>query len=428
MIEELKQRKGELSGKIGRAKKEGLPADELIAEMKAVSAQLKMALARIKEQSSHLVSPAVKEELLDVSLPKLFTLVNADNEPAPSDVTIRECGSDDSVAWNEYVESFEGSSIYHRWDFRSVVEKSFGHQVFYLAAFDSAGTICGVLPAVELKSPLFGHYLVSMPFFNYGSVVSAFKSVRQLLMKSLSEKASNIGAAHTEFRSTQALDGYQCKQNKVSMVLKLPSSIETLRRDIGTKVRAQIKKADRFELKMKFGGSELLSDFYRVFSINMRDLGTPVYSKVFFENILRCVSNQDISVGVVYRDDLPVSCCFLIGYKGMLEIPWASTLSSANSMNANMFMYWNILKKAVDSGYDYFDFGRSSIDASTYRFKKQWGAIPMQQYWAYWLNDGEALPELNPNNPKFKLLIAIWQKLPVWLTQLIGPRVVKFLP
>lgn len=428
MIEELKQRKGELSGEIGRAKKDGLPVDALIAEMKRVSADLKHAQAQ-KAPKSVERDPLSSDQPSEPAIvqPALFG-GSASSVSGLLDIYVRECEETEAEEWNAYVDAYSASSIYHRWEFRSVIARSFGHAMFYLAAYDASGNICGVLPAVEMKSKLFGHYLVSMPFFNYGSVLSAFSDVRQLLIDSLAAKASQIGAQHIEFRSTYALKGLRCKQNKVSMVLALPSDPEILWRDIGTKVRAQVKKADRYSLEAKFGGLELLDDFYQVFSRNMRDLGTPVYSKAFFKNILLCLEGQDTKIGVVYHQGLPVSCCYLIGYKGMLEIPWASTLSSANSMNANMFMYWNILKLAIESGYDYFDFGRSSVDASTYRFKKQWGATPMQQYWAYWLKAEEDLPELNPNNPKFKLLIAIWQKLPVWLTRLIGPPVVKFLP
>jgi FemAB-related protein (PEP-CTERM system-associated) len=160
----------------------------------------------------------------------------------------------------------------------------------------------------------------------------------------------------------------------------------------------------------------------------MRDLGTPVYSKIFFRNLLESALANDFYIGVVYKGSTPVSCCFLMGHKDTLEIPWASTLKSANLMNANMFMYWNILAKAISDGYQFFDFGRSSKDAGTFKFKKQWGAKSQQLYWYYWLANGDDLPELNPNNPKYRLLIWVWKKMPVWLTKLVGPPVVKFLP
>jgi len=218
------------------------------------------------------------------------------------------------------------------------------------------------------------------------------------------------------------------KLSKVSMVRSLPATADSLWQDIGTKVRAQIKKAQRFDLEMKFGKQELLDDFYRVFAENMRDLGTPVYAKAFFSQLLASSLAPAFDIGVLYSEKKPVACCFLMQHKGMMEIPWASALNSANDMNVNMLMYWEVLKLAIAQENQFFDFGRSSKDAGTYRFKKQWGAKAQQLYWYYWLPQGGEMPELNPNNPKYKLLIAVWQKLPVWLTKWIGPPVVKFLP
>ena len=180
------------------------------------------------------------------------------------------------------------------------------------------------------------------------------------------------------------------------------------------------------DFSFKTGKLELLKDFYQVFSTNMRDLGTPVYSPSFFENILS--SNLNTTIAVQYHLGTPVSCAFLIGYKGCLEIPWASTLRKANALDSNMVMYWNILKFACENTYHYFDFGRSSKDASTFKFKKQWGATPSQLHWHYLLPQGESLPALNPNNPKLKLVIWCWTKLPLAVANALGPLLARSLP
>jgi len=117
-----------------------------------------------------------------------------------------------------------------------------------------------------------------------------------------------------------------------------------------------------------------------------------------------------------------------MGHNSMLEIPWASTLRAANGMNMNMWMYRQILGFAIKQGYSFFDFGRSTKDASTYRFKKQWGATPVAHYWYYRSANKGEVSGTNPDNPKFRLLIAIWQRLPVWLTKIIGPPIVKNIP
>ena len=159
----------------------------------------------------------------------------------------------------------------------------------------------------------------------------------------------------------------------------------------------------------------------------MRDLGTPVYGMSFFREILQCFSEQS-NIIVVHLERRPVAAAFLLGHKDTLEIPWASTLRNVNHLSINMLLYWEVLKFAIENKYKYFDFGRSSKESGTYRFKQQWGAKPKQLFWHYWLYENTELPQLNPKNPKYSLLIAVWKKLPVNVTKVIGPRIVKNLP
>jgi hypothetical protein len=117
-----------------------------------------------------------------------------------------------------------------------------------------------------------------------------------------------------------------------------------------------------------------------------------------------------------------------LSHKDRLEIPWASSLREHNFCSPNMLLYWSALEFACDRGDRVFDFGRSTPGEGTYRFKEQWGAKPVPLYWHYWLRDGGALPELNPGNPKYRIAINLWKRLPVGLTRLIGPPIVKNLP
>jgi serine/alanine adding enzyme len=214
----------------------------------------------------------------------------------------------------------------------------------------------------------------------------------------------------------------------VSMWLPLPASADALWQQLGSKLRAQIKKGQSAGLRCETGGIALLDDFYRVFSTNMRDLGTPVYGKDFFANLLQSAPGQPTLVLCRDAQGQAVGGSLLLRHQGRMEVPWASTLRSANKLNANMALYWHMLSHACAQGCHTFDFGRSTQDAPTFRFKKQWGAQPVPLHWHYWMAGGQALPKLNPDNPKFRAAIAVWQRLPVWLTRLIGPWVVKYLP
>jgi FemAB-related protein (PEP-CTERM system-associated) len=430
VLKTLLDRKGVLSRQIGEAKRAGEAIDVLLAEMKELSAQIKALQASAKEQAK-LTEQTTEEKTVEA--PKLFSGISYTGFTDSIDsVEVKSLDDSQCDAWDAYVQTKDNSAVYHLSAFRDIISQSFGHKALYLAAYKASGEICGVLPAVEMKSGLFGHFIVSLPFFTYGSVLADNAEVEKKLCASLFAYAEKEGIEHVELRAMFARDqeagAAPSKDHKVSMVRVLPETSEQLWSDIGTKVRAQIKKAQRFPLELKFGGRELLDDYYAVFAENMRDLGTPVYSKGFFSILMESALSEQFTIGVVYHQNKPVSCCFLMKHKDMMEIPWASTLHSVNHMNVNMFMYWGILEKAIKEECQFFDFGRSSKDANTYRFKKQWGAKPQQLYWYYWLPEGKELPELNPDNPKYKLLIAVWQRLPVWLTKLIGPPVIKYIP
>jgi len=330
--------------------------------------------------------------------------------------------------WDQYVESHEEGCIYHLTAWQSIIKKQFGHESTYIYSTNDNGDLNGILPVVQLKSILLGNYMVSVPYFNYGGVLSESKDIATKLMLKAGEVASDKSASHVEFRDTQVYEGdWGLREDKVVMLLDLPSDSEVLWKNIGTKVRAQVKRPQREPVSTKQGGLDLLDDFYQVFAQNMRDLGTPVYSKSFFKSILEKFPNN-AHIVCVYHNDEPAAAGFLIGYKNRMEIPWASALRKFNKISVNMLLYWEVLKYSTEQGYQQFDFGRSTVNAGTYRFKKQWGGKPKQLYWHYWLAEGEDVPKMNPDNPKYKLVISIWQKLPVWLTKVIGPSIVKNLP
>lgn len=405
--------------------------DQDINDEQRKTLQKKMQLA-----SQELKPLQKKLKQLESSL-KLFFQEQPTQPPIPKrflpQETLEQTGSMiisshvDKKSWDQYVLHHQHGTIYHLSNWWHIISESFGYQTTTLVATDNQGRYLGVFPFTHIHSNLFGSYNVSMPYVNYGGPLANSKNIAKQLL----DKAANIcqekSIAHLEVRSTQVLNDWHYTENKISMILSLPKEQQLLDSNLGAKVRAQINNAKKHGLISRSGGIELLDDFYKVFAINMRDLGTPVYSKKFFTNIFNAMQNN-CSLTLLYFNNKPISAAFLIGHHDVLEIPWASTLRKFNKMNANMLLYREILGNAIDNNYAYFDFGRSSKDANTYRFKKQWGAKPIQHYWHYWLADRQSTPELNPNNPKYKLAIKIWQILPVWLTKIMGPSIVKKLP
>jgi FemAB-related protein (PEP-CTERM system-associated) len=237
-----------------------------------------------------------------------------------------------------------------------------------------------------------------------------------------------MGVGHIELRhrSEPTLD-WPSRNEKVAMVLDLPDTEEALWRGLGSKLRSQIRRPQKEGASVRTGSAELLTDFYVVFARNMRDLGTPVYPKHFFEALLRAFPSE-AKLHVVYLNDAPVAAGFVLAHRSTLEIPWASSLRRANRAGVNMLLYWSALRDAVARGFCYFDFGRSTKESGTQRFKSQWGARTQQLLWHYWLPAGKPLPGLTPSNPRYRTAIALWRRLPVSVANVLGPHIVRHLP
>jgi len=340
-------------------------------------------------------------------------------------VKILDSGSESG--WDDFVASREDASVYHLSVWKKIIEETFGHRTYYIYS-EGDGGIKGILPIVHIKSRLFGNYMVSMPYFNYGGICALDRATEEALLAKAVETARTCGASHMELRETVKRDnGLAVKTSKVCMLLDLPDDADKLWKALPSKLRSQIRRPMKEGMEVRSGGIELLEDFYYVFMTNMRDLGTPVYSKKFFYNILSSLP-EGSWLSVVYHEGCPVAVGFCTGFRTKAEIPWASSLRKFNKLSPNMLLYWGVLEGSIKRGYGSFDFGRSSPDSGTYRFKKQWGARPLPLYWHYWLRSGGTMPELNPSNPKYKMFINVWKNLPLWVTRLMGPGIVKNLP
>jgi len=334
----------------------------------------------------------------------------------------------ESVEWDRYVLASQDTTGYHLMGWRNVIEESFGHHTCYVIAKDESGQVRGVLPLVMLSSRLFGRFFVSVPFVNYGGVVGDDTDTVTSLVNEAITQAEARGAGHIELRNHQPCDVHMpSSRRKVSMRLDLPRDSEVLWKQFPSKLRSQIRRAQKENMVVQFGGSECLNDFYAVFARCMRDLGTPVYSKRFFDSICRHFPKES-RICIVSCNGMPVAAGFLYGFRSVLEIPWAASDKRFNRLAPNMLLYSSVLEHACREGFQTFDFGRSTPDSGTYRFKEQWGARPHQLHWYYWMADGDTIPQLNPQNPKYELAIKVWQQLPLPIANWLGPRIVKFLP
>ncbi len=338
------------------------------------------------------------------------------------------CQEQDRIRWNRYVLASKTASCYHLVEWKDVIKNSFGHRSWYLLSEDETGRVNGILPLVQIKSALFGNFLVSLPYFNYGGSCADSEGITRQLLAAAIEIGKELKAQHIELRHTFAVNEWKEKTSKVVMTLALPEKADDLWKSFPSKLRSQVQRPVREGMYASLGREENLDAFYGIFAENMRDLGTPVYGKDFFRHILRTFPESSWICTIYTKDREPVAAGFLVGFKDVLEIPWASSLRRYNRFSPNMLLYWSVLKLACERGYRIFDFGRSTPNEGTFRFKEQWGAKPVQLYWHYWMRNGQPMPELNPHNPKYRMAIGAWQRMPLFLTNLIGPHIVKNLP
>jgi FemAB-related protein (PEP-CTERM system-associated) len=361
-------------------------------------------------------------------------VVTASAPAAALGVTVRVATDADRQAWDAFVAASArdrrgalttvGSS-YHDWAWREIFSGALGHECVYLVAQDAQGRICGVLPLVFIRSRLFGRSLTSLPFVNYGGVLAESDGVARTLVDAARAEAARLGSRHVELRHVgRRFPDLPCKQHKVVMRLPIgPGMWEILDR----KVRNQIRKAEKSGLTAARGGAELAGAFYTVFARNMRDLGTPVYARSLFDRVLAAFPDR-ARIVVVSLKGTPVAAGLTYRTADMTEVPWASSIRDYNPLCPNHLLYWTILEAAVADGCSELDFGRSTPDEGTYKFKAQWGAEPLPLHWEYALHEGAAMPDQSPKNPKYQVAIAAWQRCPLWLANTLGPHIVRSIP
>ena len=348
-------------------------------------------------------------------------------EPGMS-LVVEELGSERAAAWDAFVGSHPEASHYHRAGWARVVREAFGQKAHYLLA-RRGEEIEGVLPIVGFANPLFGRYLVSMPYLNRGGILASSSEARDALRSAANDLVARTSSDFCELRHVKGIDpSLPAREDKVSMSLAVDRDREVLWKEIGPKVRNLVRKAEKSGLTAREGDpARDLVSFYDVFARNMRDLGTPVYSSRFFVEVFREFPDS-CRLSVVEHEGRTAAAAICVTHGGFTEIHWAASRHELLRLSPNMLLYWDAISHAAESGLREFCFGRSTEGSGPYRFKKQWGAQPTPLRWEYLLAPGKEVPGLNPDNPKFRLAVRLWKKLPVGLTRVLGPPIVRHLP
>lgn len=305
------------------------------------------------------------------------------------------------------------------------MEDILGHQCLYYSTTNESGDLTAVLPLVRVKSLLFGHFLTSMPFLNYGGPLGNNAAVESLVQLAI-DTAKSEKVDIMELRSGHELDiSLPVSHRKITVMLDLPEGGEdTLWKAFNAKVRNQVRRPQKEGIEVRFGRDQIDS-FFNVFSRNMRDLGTPTLSRRFFETVADTFP-EDVMVGCAYYKDTPVAGGYGFRWGDEFEMTWASSLREYNRLGPNMLLYWEFIRQSIQQGIKLFNFGRCSPGVGTHKFKLQWGSRDQDLWWYELRAPGASMPSEGEGaigmGPK------IWSKLPLPVATALGPQVIRFIP
>ncbi len=347
-----------------------------------------------------------------------------DAQPMPGDGPVEVTVSQDQPAWQDYLASRDGATVFHdpRWGL--VMEEAYGNRPYYLTARRN-DAIVGILQLVHQKSLLFGTHLCSLPYFDASGILADDEEAAAALIEAARALLKRPGAQWVELRQYDRLQGdLSCRTDKITLRLALPESSEALWDGFKTKIRTQVRRAKKEGATIDRGGQELVQTFYDVYSRLMREFGSPGQSRSFFERILDRFPDES-RVYVLRQDPQAVGAAFTIADGRTVYLPWSAGDPRYRDLRATMWVYWVMLEDACDRGAKYFDFGRSTRGSGTHRFKEKWGAEEVPLHWHYLLAPGADVPDLRPDSRKYRLAVAAWRKMPLWLARLAGPRIIS---
>ncbi len=341
---------------------------------------------------------------------------------ASDDYRVRELDAARVAAWDEYVTVNPNATFFHLAGWKRIIEDTLKHRTHYLYC-EKGGEIAGILPLARVKSLLFGDALISVPFLVYGGVVANDETAASLLVDAACDKANYLGVDYLELRNQEPSGrGWPAKSNYVSFAKELDPDPEKNLQAIPRKQRAMIRKGIAAGLV-----ANVDTDTGRLYEALLpckRNLGTPFFSSRY----LRAVAEQfgdKVEVMTITKDARTVCSVMSFRFRDQILPYYGGGGDLARELKGNDFMYWAVMEKSSEEGVRLFDFGRSLQDSGAYRFKKHWGFEPKPLSYEFYLLNGEALPNFNPSNAKYKVAIDAWKKLPLFAAARLGPPLAR---
>lgn len=328
--------------------------------------------------------------------------------------------------WDEYAFKHPDSTFYHLIGWKKVVENNYGHEPIYISAKED-NNIRGILPLFLMRSKVFGNKLVSVPFGPYGGICADDENIKHKLLVEAINIVHEKGLDFLELRDLKDYQNDKLITNKsyVTNYIDLEKEPQNVWEKIKRDRQRNINKAVKNGLKLNW--SATIEDFYMIHSNTMRDMGTPYHDINFFRKILNEFPNHTKVLTVSFNGQL-IGCQLLFIFKNVIIAAWGSSPDKYKNYYPDQFTVWEVIKYGCTNGYDHFDFGRCLCDTGAYGYKERWGGYSKQLYYQYYLNKSKMMPDTSQTNSKRKRFADIWRKMPIFMTDKLGPRIRKNIP
>lgn len=329
-----------------------------------------------------------------------------------------------AALWDAFVQATPGSNFFHRSAWQGLIADVFGHRTHYLQALRDGVTV-GVLPLAQVRSRLFGHSLASLPFATEAGVLAQDAPARDALVQAATALARELGVEHLELRQAQPLLDWPTQDLYVDFRMPIPEVLDERMLSIPQKRRNMVRKA--IKLGLRAVPDDTVDRFFPVFAENARDHGTPALPRRFFVELLARFGADSRILSIDDAQGRCISSILCFFHRGTVMAYYAGETPAAKGTAANDLKYWEVMKWARAAGCTEFDIGRSKHGTGSYEFKRLWGFTPHPLHYQYLLLRRQGIPQNNPLNPKYRLMIATWQRLPLPVANFLGPRIVRSL-
>jgi len=328
--------------------------------------------------------------------------------------------------WQRFVDDSPQASLTHALGWRNVVEKTYHHLPYYFMAVERE-SVRGVLPLFLIRSRIFGRFLATAPYLSYGGLLADEEEVARALVEAAKELAREKEASYVEFRGLENVGhGLRLKEKYCTYFLPLNPNPDVVWGRMRRWTRWAVRKAVKSGLTVEWG-AHLVAELAEVLSRVTRDLGTPFHGVPFYRNILQEFP-QSAEIFMVRHGKGFIGGGLTVTFQGTLAWVYGGCLKAYRDMATMSLLTWEIVRNGCENGIKHFDFGRSQWDSGTALFKQQWGARPCPLFYEYYLPVGSNLPDQDPTNPRFRLAITFWKRLPIFAARMLGPLIIRDIP